>query len=165
MDVAKGAGQRSPDLMNDSLRDATKDITDLSVHTAKHTATCSMWVSLLNVSRTVLVRWSKLYVYGSKPGCYFHDAFYSVLQPVALLGVFTYNMLTCQSRKASTTVSTIFVYSPADNYDKCAHRTAGARCWLLQARPEIGPSGSKDKLKQPNRTERVVHNWLSFSVT
>lgn len=58
----------------------------------------------------------------------------------------------CLSKqKACTiTVSTIFVCLPADNYDKCAVCTAGTRCWLLQATPEIGPAGSKiNSKKQP----------------
>lgn len=55
-----------------------------------------------------------------------------------------------KQKTCTTTVSTIFVCLAADNYDKCAVCTAGTRCWLLQATPEIGPAGSKiNSKKQP----------------
>lgn len=67
--------------------------------------------------------------------------------------------------ETSTTVTTIFVGSPADNYDKCASSSAGSHRWLPQASSEIVPAGLKDKLiATTNRTVSVTQNLYRLSV-
>lgn len=69
-----------------------------------------------------------MYVYGSESARYFHGALFSPPASCTAGCVHLQYAYLSKQKTSTTTVSTVFVCLPADNYDKCARCTAGAHC-------------------------------------